>query len=400
MRNHSRKLSVHTASLSIIFICLLMTAAVIAQNEEPEVLKSRAETLVAQQKFTEALPLYEKLAVMFPKDAMVYRNFGFSLLGQAANTQDADARRQLRIRARKAFGNASDLGDKSLLIKGMLDGLPEDGRDAEGFSDNAEANKAMQRAEGFFSSGKMDEAFKAYQEALSLDPRCYFAALFSGDVMMQTNKYDEAEKWYQRAIAIDPYQETAYRYSATPLMKQGKYDLARERYIDAYITEPYNRLALSGLVGWGQATQTPLGHPRIDVPKTTAGPDGKPNTTISVTTADDGSMAWIAYSGARAQWEKETFKKTYPTEKQYRHTLAEEVDALRSVVSTAKSTKPKKLNDQIAMIETLDKDGVLEAYILLATPDAGIAKDHREYLRRNRDKMRLYVTKYVIGAGK
>src|SRR5439155_311733 len=107
------------------------------------------------------------------------------LLGQAANTQDAAVRREIRIKARQAFVTAQDLGDTSLLIKGMLDGLPEDGRDAEGFSDNAEANKAMQRAEGFFGSGKMDEAFKAYQEALSLDPRCYFAALFSGDVMMQ-----------------------------------------------------------------------------------------------------------------------------------------------------------------------------------------------------------------------
>jgi tetratricopeptide (TPR) repeat protein len=399
MPNHFGKRSLRVIALPVVLFCLF-SAAVFAQNEEPEVLKARAQTLVDQQKFTEALPLYEKLAIMLPKDASVYRNLGFMLLGQAANTENADARRQLRIRARKAFVNASDLGDKSLLIKGLLDGLPEDGRDAEGFSDNSEANKAMQRAEGFFSSGKMDEAFKAYQEALSLDPRCYFAALFSGDVMMQTNKYDEAEKWYQRAISIDPYQETAYRYSATPLMKQGKYDLARERYVEAYITEPYSRLALSGLVQWGQTTQTPLGHPRIDFQKTTLGADGKPNTTINMTTADDGSMAWIAYSGTRSQWEKEKFKKTYPSEKEYRHTLAEEVDALRSVVSTAKSTKPKKLNDQIAMIETLDKDGVLEAYILLAIPDAGIAKDHRDYLRYNRDKMRLYVTKYVIGAGK
>jgi tetratricopeptide (TPR) repeat protein len=399
MQNHSRTRFSRVIALSIAFVCLF-SAAIFAQSEEPEAIKARAQALVDKQNFLEALPLYEKLAVLFPKDALVYRNLGFSLLAQATNTEDADARRQLRVRARKAFANASDLGDKSLLVKGVLDGLPEDGRDAEGFSDNAEANKAMQRAEGFFTSGKMDDAFKAYQEALALDPRCYFAALFSGDVMVQTNKFDEAEKWYQRAIAIDPFQETAYRYSATPLMRQGKYDQARERYIEAYITNPYSRLALSGLVQWGQTTQTPLGHPRIDIPKTTVGSDGKPNTTINMTTADDGSLAWISYTGTRSQWEKEKFKKAFPNEKQYRHTLAEEVDALRSVVSTAKSTKPKKLNEQIAMIETLDKDGVLEAYILLAVPDAGIAKDHRDYLRHNRDKLRLYVSKYVIGAGK
>jgi tetratricopeptide (TPR) repeat protein len=383
----------------LVLSTLTLGSAALAQTEDPEALKARAEKLIAEQKFTEALPLYEKLAILFPKDSNVYRNFGFSLLGQSANTDDAAARRQLRIRARQAFINARDLGDQSLLVRGMLDGLPEDGRDGQGFSDNAEANKVMQRAEGFFSSGKMDDAFKAYQEALALDPRCYFAALFSGDVMLHTNRFNEAEKWYQRAIAIDPYIETAYRYSATPLMKQGKFDLARERYVEAYITQPYSKLAQSGLVQWAETTRTSLGHPRLNIPKTSVGPDGKKNTTINVNpVSDDGSMAWIAYSATREVWEKEKFKKTFPNESQYRHTLAEEVDALRSVVSMAKTVKAKKLSEDIAMIEKMDRDGVLEAYVLLAIADDGIARDHRDYLKRNRDRLRLYVTKYVIGA--
>jgi hypothetical protein len=111
-------------------------------------------------------------------------------------------------------------------------------------------------------------------------------------------------------------------------------------------------------------------------------------------------MAWIAYSSTREELEKGKFQKAFPKETAYRHTLAEEVDALRSVVSMAKSLKPKKLNDEIAMIDKLDKDGVLEAYVLLAIPDQGIAQDHHEYLTRNRDKLRLYVVKYVIGADK
>src|SRR5262249_55434996 len=105
------------------------------------------------------------------------------------------------------------------------------------------------------------------------------------------------------------------------------------------------------------------------------------------------------YSTTREEWEKTKFAKTFPKEKTYRHSLAEEADALRSVVTMAKSLKPKVLNDQIAMIEKLDKDGVLEAYILLAMPDQDIAPEHHEYLVKNRDKLRLYVTKYVIGAG-
>lgn len=380
-----------------IFILAAFSVAIIAQTDDPAALKAKAQALFDEGKLIDALPIYEKLAVQLPKDAGVMRNLGFALLGQAANTTDPEKRRQVRIRARDIFIIARDLGDNSLTVRGIIDGLPTDGRDGQGFSDNPEANKVMEQAEAYFSSGKMDDAFKAYQQALVLDPHCYYAALFSGDVKMQTQQWDDAEKWYQRAIAIDPYRETAYRYSATPLMKQKKYVQARDRYIEAYITAPYDRLAISGLVQWGQATQAQLGHPRIDIPKTTTGADGKKNVDITISpTMDDGSMAWIAYSTTRDEWEKTKFAKTYPNEKAYRHSIAEEADALRSVLSMAKSLKPKNLNSQISMIEKLDKDGVLEAYILLAVADEGIASEHGAYLRQNRDKLRLYVSKYVI----
>jgi hypothetical protein len=47
------------------------------------------------------------------------------------------------------------------------------------------------------------------------------------------------------------------------------------------------------------------------------------------------------------------------------------------------------------LIELYDK-GLLEPYILLAIPDAGIAKDHVAYLEKNRDKLRQYVMEYVV----
>ena len=391
-------------------ICFLVCAAAIcavvsahAQTEDAAALRARADALINGQNFIEALPLYERLSVLTPTDPVVFRNLGAALIAKGqASSENQDAWRQLRLRARNAFITARNLGDNSTLVEQIIEALASDvdEQDTRKYSENVEANEAMKRGEAFFSSGKMDEAFTAFQEALALDPRCYLAALFSGDAKLQKQQYDEAEKWYQRAIAIDPYVETAYRYSATPFMKQGKYDQARDRYIEAYITSPYERMALNGLTQWGQVTNTPLGHPRIDAPKTTNGPDGKKNTTITVNpVGDDGSIAWIAYYAEREEWEKKKFAETYPNEKTYRHSLAEEADALRSVVSMAKSLKPKKLNDQIAMIEKLDNDGVLEAYILLATPDQGIAQDHRAYLEKNRDKLRLYVTKYVIGAG-
>jgi tetratricopeptide (TPR) repeat protein len=394
MRNQFHvRTSVLVASFAII-ISLFSTA--LSQSEDVPSLLKKGRELIAAQRMTEALPIYERLILLDPKNPEVFKNLAFALLGEATVTDDTAYRRELRIRARKSFISARDLGDDSLMVKGLIDGLPADGADAPGFSDNAEANKLMQKAEGYFVTGKMDDAFKTYQEALKLDPQCYHAALFSGDAMMHGNNFAEAEKWYQRAIAINPYIETAYRYSATPLMKQGKYDQARERYVDAYITEPYSKLAISGIVQWAQATQTRLGHPKINIPKTTVGADGKKNVDISISLADDGSIAWIAYSATRETWEKEKFAKTYPKEKTYRHSVAEEADALRSVVTMAKSLKPKSLNPQIALIEKLDKDGLLEAFILIAIADNGIARDHAAHLRSNREKLRQYVLKYVI----
>jgi tetratricopeptide (TPR) repeat protein len=385
---------------------LLLAAAVLsislnigvqAQSEDPAALSAKAKALFDAQKLTEALPLYEKLAQLTPDDPSVHRNLAFSLLGQAAVTNDIPARKQYRIRARAAFVKANQLGDDSQLVKGLIEGLPLDGSEA-GFSDNAEANKLIQKGEAAFSSGKMDEALQHYQNALKVDPHCYHAALFAGDVNMHKGNFAEAEIWYQKAIAIDPYEETAYRYSATPLMKQQKYDLARDRYVEAFIVSPYNRLAMSGIIQWAQTTQTPLSHPKIDVPEINIGPDGKANSTINVDPlVDDGSSAWISYVAIREGWRKEKFRKAFPKEAVYRHTLQEEAEALRSVVSMARSLKPKNPNQQIAILAKLDQDGLLEAYILMARPDAGIAQDHRPYLASNRDKLRMYVANYVIG---
>jgi tetratricopeptide (TPR) repeat protein len=249
---------------------------------------------------------------------------------------------------------------------------------------------------------KIDEALAAYQKAHRLDPKIYEAALFSGDMYLRKNEFPNAEIWYQKAIAIDPNRETAYRYSATPLMKQGKTALARDRYIEAYISEPYSRFAMNGILQWGQATNTQLSHPRVEVPEFKTGADGKTTSTININPLADGSTAWIGYTATRAEWREKKFAATFPAEKTYRHTLREEAEALRSVVRMANElkAKTKTLNPQIETLMKLERDGLLEAFIIMAMPDEGIAQDQPAYLRQNRDKLRQYVVKYVIGDGK
>ena len=73
---------------------------------------------------------------------------------------------------------------------------------------------------------------------------------------------------------------------------------------------------------------------------------------------------------------------------------------MRSVLSVATSDKrTKSLNPSLAKLKKLDDDGLLEAYILMARPDEGIAQDHAAFLKQNRDKLRRYVMQYVITNG-
>jgi tetratricopeptide (TPR) repeat protein len=399
-----RKLLV--ALLTLFFLAVAIASPAQAQTDSTAELKQRAGELVKANNFTEALPILEKIAAAEPNDGETQFYLAFALIGQAKNTKDDAARKALRVRARQAFVKAKSLNYNEPKLDALILSLPEDGSDSSGgFTSNARANQLMEEGEALFSQGKPDEALKKYQEALELDPKLYHAALFSGDIYMQKGDYTKAETWYQKAIAIDADKETAYRYSATPLMKQRKTDEARDRYIEAFIVEPYNRFARGGLIQWGQATQTTLAHPDIAIP-TDVTFDEKGNAKINLDAAtllggkDDGSFAWISYGATRSTWRKEKFAKTFPDEKTYRHSLAEEVDALRSVLSVATAEKKdKKLSPSLTRLKKLDEEGLLESYILLARPDDGIALDHPAYLKQNRDKLRRYMMQYVVKGG-
>jgi tetratricopeptide (TPR) repeat protein len=374
-------------------------------GEDVGALRRRAAELVGQQKYTEALPLLEKIAAAEPADAQTQFYLGFALIGQANNTKEPAARKTLRVRARAAFVRAKELGVTEPVLDAVIQSLPPDGSEGAAFSENAEANRLMAEAEALFSRGRLDEALKNYQDALRLDPKLYMAALFSGDVYKERGDFRQAEVWYRKAIEIDPARETAYRYSATPFMKQGKYDEARALYVEAFITEPYNQFAVSGLSRWAEVTKTPLAHPHIAVPADVTF-DAKGDAQIKLDAGtllsggDDGSLGWVAYGATRSAWRREKFARTFPNEKAYRHSLAEEADALRSALAAAAGDgKAKRLSPSLAKLKKLEEEGLLEAYILLARPDEGIAQDHPAYLRRNRDRLRRYVVEYVLTGG-
>ena len=398
-----------TKAFSALLLCLtIFQCALTARSQTGEdvtELKRQVSDLMRQTKYTEALPLLEKIVIAEPDNAEMHFYLGFALLGQVNITKDDAGQRALRIRARNAFVKAKQLGSTEPVVDALIQSIPEDGSAGSSVSPNIEASRLMAEAEAFFAQGKLDDALRNYQKALELDPNLYEAALFSGDVSMQKEDFPQAEVWYQRAIKINPDRETAYRYSATPLMKQGKFDQARDRYVEAYISEPYNRFSIGGLTQWAQITKTRLAHPNIDIP-TDVTFDDKGDAKINLSMGallggkDDGSFAWISYGATRSTWHKETFARTFPDEKTYRHSLPEETDALQSVVSMATADKKtKNLSPALAKLKKLNEQGLLEAYILLARADRGLASDYPAYVKSNRAKLRRYVMEYVITGG-
>ncbi|HEY1404307.1 MAG TPA: tetratricopeptide repeat protein [Pyrinomonadaceae bacterium] len=394
------------APLTIFFVLALLggvTPGLFAQgaaNYEAE--KQRAIQLIESAKTTEALPILERLSNSNPEDGQVMFYLGIAVLGHSNTLKEASARRQSRIRARAAMLKAREAGYKSPLMDSVLEGIPADGGEETKYSANAEADAAMHAGEAAFVKGDLDTALAAYQRALTLDPKLYTAALFAGDMYFKKGQPFKAAEWYERAIAIDPDRETAYRYSASPLMEAGKLEEARARYVEAFVAEPFNRLARAGLVRWAEAARVQLSHPQIDVPtNVTPLKDNKMTINIDPGAGEkaDGSAAWMMYGIARAGWATSKFAKEFPNEKEYRHTLREESEALRMVVESVKTqtkeNKIKTLDPSLARLVKLHDEGLLEAYILFARIDQGIAQDYNEYRRTNRDKLRRYLMEYV-----
>jgi tetratricopeptide (TPR) repeat protein len=279
--------------------------------------------------------------------------------------------------------------------------VPEDGSE-RGFSNHAEAERAMQEAEAAYSRGELNKAYEGYLKALAIDPKLYEAALYCGDVLFKQGKHPESWPWFARAIEMDGRRETAYRYWGDSLLAAGRTDEAREKFIDAVLAEPYKRLSWNGLFNWSRRSGVRLSHPRIESPNRIATEGNKTNLTIDASALDakDGRSFWMLYEMSRAAWKTEGyFQKHFPEEKEYRHTLREEAGALSSVAQRVAEAREKgeiaAVHPSLEPLLKLHQEGLLEAYVLLARADQGIAQDYASYARRFSHKLRQYLSHYV-----
>jgi tetratricopeptide (TPR) repeat protein len=386
------------AHASLILTITLLAASLPAAAQES--VRAKAIDLYQRGRFVEALPLLEQVAAEHPEDPEILGAQGFALLAAAAAETDGEKKRAMRVRAKKTMLRARELGNKSNLMS-VADDLPDDGAEPH-YSQDVAVDRAMQEAEADFVKGRYDEAIAGYEKVLALDPKNYHATLFLGDVLYKEKKYDQAGDWFAKAIALQPDVETAYRYWGDALKAQGRSEEALEKFLDAVVAEPYSRSPWMGLRQWADAAGVRLNQLQIDVPKFEKTADGNSNMNINLTMADDGSFGWIGYAGTRAAWSKDKFKTAYPEEKAYRHTLAEEAEALRSVILFAESSAKNKkkgpdYSPQLRLLKQLIEDGMLEAWILYFGADQEIARDYDAYRRKNRPVLKAFLRKHVVG---
>jgi tetratricopeptide (TPR) repeat protein len=359
--------------------------------------------LFEQGKRLEALPLLEELAKANPKDDEVLVALAACLVDHAATLSDQAAAGKERQRASALLDQAWKLGNTSPLamnLSQLLKQLPQSG--AIKFSDNARVEHYMRAGEAAFSKRDYDKAIQNYSKALALEPTNYSAALFIGNSYDRKNDFAKGAEWYQRAIQLDPNVETAYRYYADMLARQDDMTKARAMLIQAVVAEPYNQIVWRELHAWATLNNTDINRVLIAIPTP---PKNPPDANYA---APQPTAVWQPYYAVRAKWQTgDEFKKHFPQEKEYRHSMPEEADAL---TASAKAAEKFKTNDQTAkliisdpnmtLLLKLHQTGLIEPYVLFSLGDAGIARDYAAYRADNRQKLEEYMDKFVVPAAR
>ena len=240
------------ARIIFVFLVIIVVGPPARPQENADVYKAerqKAVELFNQQKFLDALPLFEDLVKQNPADNETLLALATCLVNHSATIQDKDAAAKERLRARDLLLKAKELGNNSNLLQNLLQLLQASNTGQIKYSENPEADKEFRIAEAAFAKRDFPEAIAHYSKALELDPANYSASLFIGDSYFAAQNFEKAGEWYDRTSQMNPNKETAYRYYADMLTKNGEMDKARTKAIQAVVAEPYDPIPWRGLQG-------------------------------------------------------------------------------------------------------------------------------------------------------
>jgi len=323
------------------------------------------------------------------------------LARQADSATEPAAATALRQRA-YAFGAAAQqTRSHNLLLPLLLAEIRADGsRVAVVHDPDPKVNALITDGEEKFARRDLDGALAAYAEALAVDPKSYRALLYSGDVYFARKEFEAALPWFDRAIAAEPAFETAHRYRGDALMRLKRPDEARDSYIEAFIDAPFAPLTTTALTNWLGAQ-----HRQLERPDTSflSGEirfiDGKPSIVVDPKRPGPFGLAYLL---ARNRWVTD---QKVPASG-YRHSLAEEAAGIRLVLQLANELRTSKPSDpelaaharELAFLERMEREGLLDAFILLDRPTPTMKADYESFRSLHRDVLVRYLRTVWLGA--
>jgi tetratricopeptide (TPR) repeat protein len=386
--------------------------------------RAQANQLYTAGKILEALPLYEDLCRQDQTLAVFAERHGFGLLRQAATLQDEAAKKAMQQRGLAELYRAQKLGDNSPLLQTVLGDQAKSPLGAAlsnipltvgyTYRGNAQAVATENDAEAAFAKNDLDTATKLYIKAAAQDPAWYSPVLFTGDMYFRQSKTADAGVWFQKAIAIDPDRETAYRYWADALVKAGDLAAAKVQYENAVIAEPYTRSTWLGLQKYANTAKMTIAQPAVRRPNYTTENGVLKVEPPSSAYIASGHATWLIYDKVRVAHGGMTPVQIIVaggtsatgvlTPSGYRHSLAEEMDAITQMLAEVRSQVKAgtltldALEPSLKILLALQDDKMLEPWILLSAYDAGTRQDYFAYRPAHRELLRAYLDKYVLHA--
>lgn len=391
--------------------------------------RAQANQLYLAGKHLEALPLYEDLCRQDQANPAFAERHGAGLIEKAGPLTDPKEKTAIYMQGIQELERAEKLGDDSPFVENVLGGFAKtpmgvaSGGSMGGlpltagyyYNGDPQARALLGQGEQAFGQRDFTAALKLYQQALETDPKLYTAALYAGDSCLKMKDYASAGVWYGKAIAIDPDRETAYRYWGDALMQAGDTAGAKLKYEQGMAAEPYTRSGFNGLRQWGIMTKTSIIRTHLHAPPMPR-KDGKITDQSFYAETGDGHSSWLVYAQTRMardpnvvffQWVMGGVVKSDPqldfVPNGYVHTLPEEVEAVNAMLADVKkkiaagTVTEEKLEPELKTLLIVQKDGMLEPFILLSFNDAGLMHGYPEYRAAHRDQVIAYIDKYMIG---
>jgi uncharacterized repeat protein (TIGR01451 family) len=106
----------------------------------------------------------------------------------------------------------------------------------------------------------------------------------------------------------------------------------------------------------------------------------------------------------KAHWQtRGESKDRFSEEKEYRHSLLEESEALATVAANLEKLNSNPSfaelihsNESLGLLLKLHRAGLIEPYVLFSVADAGIARDYENFRTKNRNRLEEYLDKFVV----